>query len=373
MKKFILLSLILILSLQISNFYFKKDIKPIELSKTFRLVADKSFPAVVVIHNIQDIHELRARMMRERYGMRSNSESNEEPEYKMVGLGSGFIVEQDGYIITNEHVVRNAKYLRVKLIDGRIFDNQLDPKSIQVVGLDRYSDLAVLKINTINLPTLKLANSDEVNIGEWVIAVGAPFGIEHTLTVGVVSQVNRHNMYKEKVFENYIQTDASINPGNSGGPLLNLRGEVVGVNSNLVSGSPYTNGSVGIGFAISSNITQRIMKQLIKYGHVHRVWLGITMENKGGVTIVSIALDSPALRSDLKVGDVITNINGLPCKRIYDIQRVMANYTFNKSVRLVVKRGNIYKIIYVNATVREGGNLGIDDDHTKKANDPTEN
>ena len=183
----------------------------------------------------------------------------------MKGRGSGFVVTEEGQILTNNHVVEGADKITVTLSDGRTFP-------AKVLGTDPTFDLAVIKIEAKKLPVLNLGDSDRLEVGEWVVAIGNPFGLEHTVTVGVISAKNRSIHAGDVNFEGFLQTDAAINPGNSGGPLINLSGEVVGINSAIV---PYAQ---GIGFAIPINMAKQVMNDLVKYGKVKRGWLGVYVQ-----------------------------------------------------------------------------------------------
>jgi serine protease Do len=190
----------------------------------------------------------------------------QRPRYRRENsLGSGFIINKDGYIVTNDHVVRDAESIRVKLSNENVYDGK-------VVGGDPKTDIAIIKINAKEeLPVAVLGDSDKLQVGQWAIAIGNPFGLDRTVTVGVVSATGRSNMGIE-TYENFIQTDASINPGNSGGPLLNIYGEVIGINTAIVAAGQ------GIGFAIPINMSKQVVTQLIKKGSVTRGWLGVSIQ-----------------------------------------------------------------------------------------------
>jgi serine protease Do len=230
-------------------------------------------------------------------------------DFKQRGLGSGTIVDKQGYVLTNNHVVADADKILVKLPDGRQFEAKL-------VGGDPASDIAVVKIEGSDLPLAKLGNSDDIDVGESVMAIGNPFGLEQTITAGIVSAKGRSQVGVTD-YEDFIQTDASINPGNSGGPLINLKGEVVGVNTAIFSRS---GGNMGIGFSIPINDAREIMTALIATGKVTRGFLGvviqdITPEIAGalgvkageGVLVANVGPNTPALRSGIKQGDVIAS------------------------------------------------------------------
>ena len=242
------------------------------------------------------------------------------------GLGSGFIVSPDGYILTNNHVVGGADTIDVKLADGRRF-------KAKVVGTDPDTDIAVIKIDAHDLPTIPLGDSDALNVGEWVIAIGNPFGLYKTVTVGVVSAKGRSGIGIND-YEDFIQTDAAINPGNSGGPLINIHGEVVGINTAIFSKS---GGYMGIGFAIPINMAKAVMKQLIAHGKVVRGWLGVVIQDLDedlarsfglheaqGVLIAQVSKGSPADKGGLKEGDIILAMNGRKVENASDLRNRVA-------------------------------------------------
>ncbi len=248
-------------------------------------------------------------------------------KYKQRGQGSGFIVDKRGYILTNNHVVGGADLIEVKLFDGREF-------KAKIVGTDPQSDVAVIKIDSDQaLPVLPLGDSEKIQVGEWVIAVGNPFGLSETVTVGVVSAKGR-NRVGINDYEDFIQTDAAINPGNSGGPLLNIKGEAIGMNTAIFSKS---GGYMGIGFAIPINMAKTVMEQLIKKGKVVRGWLGVViqeldegiakgfgLEKPEGVLIAEVSEDSPAQKGGLKQGDIILELNGVKVKDVGELRNKIA-------------------------------------------------
>ncbi len=240
-----------------------------------------------------------------------------EGEFSLKGLGSGVIIKEDGYILTNNHVVDKVDDIWVKITGEKKY-------KAKIVGTDPKTDVAVLKIDEKNLPVIPLGDSDKLRIGEWVLAIGSPFGeqLAHTVTAGIVSALGRSdfNLTGREGYEDFIQTDAAINPGNSGGALVNLKGELVGINSAIISGS---RGFQGVGFAVPINLAKDIMEQLIEKGKVVRGYIGIgiqdidedaanalNLKDLRGILVREISNNSPAEKSDLKVGDIITKLNG---------------------------------------------------------------
>ncbi|MDX1932413.1 MAG: Do family serine endopeptidase [Capsulimonadales bacterium] len=271
------------------------------------------------------------------------------------GLGSGFIIRQDGVIITNAHVVRGADTVTVKLADGQVF------KNAKVVGEDAVTDVAVVKIPANGLPTVTLGDSDRVNVGDWAIALGNPFGLDHTMTVGVISAKGREVPLSENGPGQYLQTDASINPGNSGGPLLDIYGRVIGVNNAIYS---RTGGNVGIGFAIPISTAREIADTLLKEGRVRRSRLGIAIANVSeqarafglaptttGALVESVEPNSPASRAGLEPGDVITGINGRAIATSSELQRLVAATRAGTTIKLDILRGGAKRTL--EATVEE--------------------
>ena len=256
-------------------------------------------------------------------------------------LGSGVIVNADGTILTNAHVVEGADKIKVELIDKRTFD-------AKVIGADKPSDLAVLKIQAENLPILPLGDSDKVRVGDIVLALGNPLGLQQTVTSGIISAKGRATGLSDGSFEDFLQTDAPINHGNSGGALVNLDGELVGINSQILSPS---GGSIGIGFAIPTNMAGNVMAQLVKDGKVHRGMLGVGVQNVTsdlagnfglkevrGVLVNSVAKGSAAEKAGLKQGDVVLSLNGMPINDSNELRNHVAQTAPNAEVTLGVWR-----------------------------------
>lgn len=252
-------------------------------------------------------------------------------------LGSGFIISRDGYIVTNDHVVRDAESIQVKLSNDKVYD-------AKIVGGDQKTDIAVIKINAADLPAAVLGDSDKLEVGQWAIAIGNPFGLERSMTVGIISATGRSNVGIE-TYENFIQTDASINPGNSGGPLLNIHGEVIGINTAIVAAGQ------GIGFAIPIAMAKPIFTQLVQKGTVSRGYLGVTIQpvteeiagsfglkQARGALVNDVLKGSPADKAGIRQGDVITGFNGSEVKDPSHLQRLVAEHGVGKSARVTVFR-----------------------------------
>lgn len=273
-------------------------------------------------------------------------------------LGSGFLISSDGYILTNDHVVDNASEIKVQLAGGETY-----PATLK--GIDRNLDLALVKIESNKtLPTVKLGNSSKLETGEWVIAIGNPFGLEQTVTVGIVSAKGR--VIDAAPYDNLIQTDASINPGNSGGPLFNSHGEVVGINTAIVAGGQ------GIGFAIPIDTAKSILPQLKQTGHVQRGWLGITIQkvsedlatsfkiaNAAGALITSVVHDSPADHAQLLRGDIIVTFNNIKINSISDLPKILNSVAIGDQVEISIFRNGekIERIIKVEPNHGDAKNI----------------
>jgi serine protease Do len=258
-----------------------------------------------------------------------------------TALGSGFIIDKKGLVVTNNHVVENAEKITVALSDDREF-------AAKVVGRDPRTDIAVIQIteDNGNFPVAPMGNSQNLQVGEWVVAMGSPFGLANTLTAGVVSAKGRQ--IGAGPYDNFIQTDASINPGNSGGPLVNMRGEVVGINTAILS---RMGGNLGIGFATPIDLAKEILPELIKTGKVTRGWLGVTiqrvtpeiadslgLEKSRGALISNVAQGSPADEAGIKIGDVIVEYNGKPIEESSQLPILVARTDVGKSVQVAVVR-----------------------------------
>ncbi len=270
-------------------------------------------------------------------------------EPKERGQGSGVVVEGNGLIITNNHVVNKADEIRVFLSDKREFKGKL-------IGTDAKTDIAVVKIEATGLPTIPWADSDQLEVGEFVLAVGSPFGLTQTVTMGIVSAVGRASMGIAE-YEDFIQTDAAINPGNSGGALVNVRGELVGINTAIFSQS---GGNMGIGFAVPSNLSRAIMDQLVRTGKVVRGWLGVAIQDltpelatqfgitdTKGVLVSDVMDDSPAKKAGFERADVIIEYDGKPMNSPTHLRNAVAQTPIGRKVSLKVIRDKKPKTIEV--------------------------
>src|SRR5437867_5329760 len=325
-----------------------------QLNQAFIEVADKVSPAVVVIKlahkpDYRDpddgnnpfldlVPELRKRF-EEQFKQRQQRQSRREPVYD--AQGSGIVIREDGYILTNSHVVEGADKIMVKLKDGTEYEGA------EITGVDSQSDVAIIKINAKNLTVAKLGDSSKTRVGEFAIAIGAPFELDYSVTFGHVSAKGRR-VFSDQVMmdQDFIQTDASINPGNSGGPLVNIDGEVVGINT-LIRGM-----NRGIGFAIPINLAREVSDQLIKDGKFSRTWLGIKIESLSeskdyrnlvstvthGVVVRSVVRDGPVASSDLQPADVITAVDGKEVATAQDLKSEIRTKPAGKQVTLDVVR-----------------------------------
>ena len=318
-----------------------------QLNRAFIEVAEKASTDVVVINVVEKPGSTSA----DSYDDETDSKQHgsDKPAHphkaeKMYGQGSGIIIRKDGYILTNNHVVEDAEKIEVKLRDGRTF-------AAEIRGRDAESDLAVLKIEAADLPVAKLADSSKTRVGEFAIAIGAPFSLDYSVTFGHVSAKSRSNVVPVSEDggardQDYLQTDANINPGNSGGPLLNIDGEVIGINT-LIRGL-----HTGIGFAIPSNLAKEISDQLIAAGKITRPWFGIRIHSiaddpdfhallpdlETGVIVQSISPNGPAAKSGLHAADVITAIDGKPVANTQQIRDEVRRKTIGQVVTFDVVR-----------------------------------
>jgi len=279
-------------------------------------------------------------------------EQGPQREFKQPSLGSGFIIDREGYIVTNNHVVEDADDIKVRLANEKEYD-------AKIVGRDPNTDLALIKIEGADgLVPLTLGDSDVLKVGAWVMAVGSPFGLEQTVTAGIVSAKGR--IIGAGPYDDFIQTDASINPGNSGGPLINLEGEVVGINTAIVASGQ------GIGFAIPINLAKGIIEQLKESGAVTRGWLGVGIQNltpeladyygleeAKGVLVVKVYPDDPAAKAGIQENDIIVAVAGKPVEDSRELSRLIASFPVGEKVKIKLIRGGKTKTVRVTLAKRE--------------------
>lgn len=333
-----------------------------QTSKAFTQIAKKAMPATVFIKNTlsssqQDQYCSPFDFYGDDLFQRFFGAPPEKRQQPQMTSGSGFLISADGYIVTNHHVIKNAKQITIVLNNGEEF-------TATVKGSDPRTDLAVVKIEGENFPFLQFGNSDEVDIGEWAIAIGNPFALEASLTVGVISAKGRQDL-GIAAFEDFIQTDAAINPGNSGGPLLDLYGKVIGVNTAILS---RTGGYMGVGLSIPSKMAQYITDQIIHEGVVKRAYLGVllqpidkqlaeamSLEKQEGVLIADIVKDSPAEKAGLKQGDIILSYDNKPVKTLAQFRNDIAMMSPGQAVALTILRnGKTMKITASTGSQSEG-------------------
>ncbi len=321
-----------------------------EQSKVFATIANKVTPAVVNVSVTKKVRETERDPMYDFFGdeffRRFFGERppfmprDREPEQR--GLGSGVIVDPKGYILSNNHVVQGADQVTVRLADKREFP-------AKIIGTDEKTDIAVLKIEGTNLPFVAMGDSDKIAVGQWVLAIGNPFGLNQTVTAGIISAKGRANVGIVE-YEDFIQTDAAVNPGNSGGPLVNLHGEIIGINTAIAS---RTGGNLGIGFAVPINMARSVMEQLIANGKVRRGWLGVRIQEitpelaKGlrlsqsqGALVTEVMKDSPAEKAGLRQDDVIVAFDGTSIYSPNQLRNLVAITAIGKKVRMEIAREN---------------------------------
>jgi serine protease Do len=294
-----------------SDWTFPPRSEPAILLPDFRLVVTEVMPSVVSVATEIVVIDLFGRRFRE------------------YGAGSGILIDSDGYIVTNNHVIENAQTIHVELADGR-------PFPARVIGTDPLSDLAVIKIDATNLPYAYWGDSDLLSVGEWVLAIGNALGKGITATQGIVSRLNVSLSVEGTVLYGLVQTTAAINPGNSGGPLVNMAGEVIGITSVKIVGP----GVEGTGFAISSSEAKPIIQNLIRYGRITYPWLGVGLRTvKNGALIVELVANSPADIAGLRVNDVIIQFGGQEINSVADLVRAIRTAKIGEEVEIVFVRG----------------------------------
>ena len=347
-------NIIIIFSIILSIGFSQKSIVQ-QFSKTFADVAEKVNPAVVTISTDKVIKMDRFNQypFNQFFGWDRGPE--QQQEYRTRALGSGVIVDASkGYIITNNHVVEDMDKISVKLMDKRIFE-------ATIVGSDPKSDLAVLQIEADDLIQVDLGNSDKLRVGEWVIAIGSPFtdNLSHTVTAGIISAMGRSDIISRENYEDFIQIDAAINPGNSGGALVDLNGELIGINTAIATGG-YERSNRGVGFAIPTNMVYKVMNDLIDKGYVVRGWLGVAiqeiddsyakalgLDTRDGALISNVANSSPADNAGLITGDVILEFNDVSINNSSHLKNVVSSSEPGKRYKVDIIRDGRRKSIYV--------------------------
>ncbi len=328
-------------SIAVSDFWTENTNKPVLPDEDLRLslfsnLVEKLSPSVVNIRALEKI-PIQSYPDYPSDDFPSSRNGSREDGFRARGEGSGFIFNYEGYILTNAHVISGSDVIQVGLKDGQLY-------RAKVIGIDEAMDIGLIKIDTKEpLPVLPLGHSSKLKIGEWVMAIGSPFGLEQTVTVGIVSAKKRSLGYSN--FDDFIQIDAPINPGNSGGPLINTRGEVVGINTMVLSRGQ------GLGFSLPIDLVKKVLPELKKKGKVERSWLGvvireITIDIKEllklpiahGAYIVQIVKDSPAQKAGLKEGDVVTEFNGTPIATSRELPMICAHTPSNQAVPIKIFR-----------------------------------
>ncbi|MEO0224900.1 MAG: Do family serine endopeptidase [candidate division WOR-3 bacterium] len=318
-----------------------------DIQEGFTQIAQTAIPSVV---NISATNQKRIKSSSEfeEFFKKFFGEPFEFPEIPRSSLGSGFIFRKDGntyYVMTNHHVIKDGDQIKITLSDGTTIEN------VKIVGSDPRTDIAVLKFESKkDLPVLKLGNSDEVKVGQWAIAIGSPFGLSSTVTVGIISSVHRKNIALPEGpdYQDFLQTDAAINPGNSGGPLLNIKGEVIGVNTAIATP---TGAFAGIGFAVPINLAKNVAEQLISKGKIERGYLGIRIQDltpelaqamglkeEGGAVVNQVIKGEAADKAGIKEGDVIVEVDGKKVKDANDLRLYIGSLPPGKEVQLKIYR-----------------------------------
>ena len=328
---------------------------------------EKVTPAVVNIYTINQVRQNNSSLFEDRFLKEFfNSPGSKANKKNRAGLGSGVIIDSSkGLIITNNHVIAKATDIKVKLMDGREF-------KAEIVGTDPATDIAIIKINAKKLKSLKIANSNDLRVGDFVVAIGNPFGIGQTVTSGIISALGRSGLGIE-AYEDFIQTDASINPGNSGGALVNLRGELIGINTAIIGSGGRNPGSIGIGLAIPTNLAINISEQILKFGKVKRGVLGVSAQDltpnlakafgltvRSGVLITEIRKNSSASKAGLKTGDVITAVDGKKVNKANDLRNIIGLTPVGQSLKFTVLRNKKKEFVKIEISEnKELANLKI--------------
>ena len=347
-----------------------KDQPVLSYPQSFNQLAENASPAVVNIRTIKTIKGGGRVFRHFKKGPFGEDDpfhdffdrffGDERPhDFKQRSLGSGFIIDKDGYIVTNNHVVENADKIEVILKDEKEFD-------AKIVGRDANTDLALIKIKpNRDLPVLQFGDSDALKVGQWVVAIGSPFGLEHTVTAGIVSAKGR--VIGSGPYDDFIQTDASINPGNSGGPLIDMHGKVVGINTAIIAGGS------GIGFAIPINLAKNVVEQLKSSGEVIRGWLGVGIQDiseqvaeyygiksRKGVLVTEVFPDDPADKAGIEPQDIILSINGKEVESAREITSMIADFGVGETVKINVLRNGKPRTFNVKIAKRDDSRISAE-------------
>jgi Do/DeqQ family serine protease len=364
--------------LLISGLYAQNSVLK-QFSDQFADIAEKANPAVVTILTEKkiDLSQTHRNLPQDNDMFRFFFNQPRQREFKSTALGSGVIVDgRKGYIITNNHVVEDVDEITIRLLD------KMEYKAT-IVGKDPKSDIAVLQIEARGLTDMSFGNSDELRVGEWVIAVGSPFSanLSHTVTAGIVSAKGRGNIIQGDVYEDFIQTDAAINPGNSGGALLNSAGDLIGINTAI-----YTNGfdrsNKGVGFAIPANMVKKVMSDLIDHGKVLRSWIGVqiqpidetsaqalNLKKRSGALVADVVADGPAEKAGVETGDVIIEFNEVEVNSVDHLRNTVSSSAPNKRYDLVVIRDGRKKIIKVTLEELPGDEVLLSSNRSEPTNE----
>ena len=336
------------------------DTNPVGTNRIVQ-VAKQQNPAVVWVQSVKKINPAKGRSFD--HPLLKRFPGIPQPPQRGGGTGSGFIIDPAGYLLTNHHVINGADKINVRL---QVADKEKNYEA-ELIGSDPKTDIALLKIkrdanDTAPFPYIQMGNSDNLEVGEWVIAIGNPFGLSHTVTTGIVSAKGRD--IGAGPYDEFIQTDASINPGNSGGPLLNMKGEVIGINTAIISGN--TGGNVGIGFAIPINMAAGIVKDLKEHGKVTRGWLGVVIQNltpdlaetfslktTQGALVSDVVPNGPAFKGGLQRGDVILEFAHQPVENVSALPRLVATTQPGNTVDVVILREGKKQMIRITIDVME--------------------